>query len=88
MFHANYSMIITSSTFTASAKEAIRKSPRIRGTEIEGLKRQFRKYFVITKPPKVSMIDAIKEIFTGKKSKKIVKRNAKPVRVKQNRRKY
>ena len=89
MFHANYSMIITSSTFTTSAKEAIQKSPRIRGIEIDGLKRQFRKYFVITKPvKKQTTIEKITGIFTGKKPKKVVKRKAKPVRVKQNRRKY
>ncbi len=89
MFHANYAMIITSSTFTTSAKEAIQKSPRIRGMEIDGLKRQFRKYFVITKPvKKPTTIEKITIILTGKKPKKIVKRNPKPVRVKQNRRKY
>ena len=90
MFHANYSMIITSSTFTASAKEAIRNSPRIRGTEIIGLKRQFKKYFVIKKPKKKSTFEKFKEKFTGKKTKKVIRRKTKvvkrPVKTKQNKR--
>ena len=88
MFHANYSMIITSSTFTSSAKEVIQKSPRIRGMEIIGLKRQFRKYFTITKPvKKPTTIEKITNILAGKKSRKTVKRNIKYVRVKRNRKK-
>ncbi len=79
MQRAKYSMIITSSTFTPSAKEAIQKSPRIRGTEIEGLKRQFRRYFAITKPVKKSRIAKIKEAITGKKQKKRVKKNVRIV---------
>ncbi len=74
MFHANYSMIITSSTFTPSAKEAIQRSPRIRGMDIVGLQKQFRRYFVIKKPEEKSTIATIKEIFTGKKSKKNIKK--------------
>lgn len=80
MQRAKYSMIITSSTFTPSAKEAIQSSPRIRGTEIEGLKRQFRRYFVIRKPVKKSRITKIKEAITGKKPKKRTKRNVRVVK--------
>jgi len=80
MQRAKYSMIITSSTFTPSAKEAIQRSPRIRGTEIEGLKRQFRRYFVITKPVKKSRITKIKEAITGKKPKKRTKRHVRVVK--------
>jgi|APSaa5957512535_1039671.scaffolds.fasta_scaffold04223_8 restriction endonuclease Mrr len=85
MFRANYSMIITSSTFTPSAKEAIQRSPRIRGTDIEGLRRQFRRYFVIKKPKEKSMIEKIKGKFTSKKSKKIVKKKIiRPIRKTRN----
>ena len=80
MARADYSMIITSSTFTASAKEAIKKSPRIRGTEIIGLKRQFKKYFVINKPKKNSTYEKFKEKFTRKKPKKVLKRKTKVVK--------
>ena len=69
MFHANYAMIITSSYFTKDAKFAIKKSPRIRGMEIDVLKREFKKYFHIEKPKEKTMADKIKEQFFGKKSK-------------------
>jgi len=67
MFHAKYALVITSSHFTESAKRAIRNTPNIRGMEIDGLKRQFRKYFVIKKPPKESLIGKIRKKFTPKR---------------------
>jgi len=85
MFHANYSMIITSSTFTPSAKQAIQRSPRIRGTDIEGLKRQFRRFFIIKKPKEKSTIEKIKDKFTRKKPKKNFKKKiVKPIRTSRN----
>ena len=76
MFNANYAMIITSSYFTPSAKKAIRDTPRIRGTDIEGLKRQFRKHFNIVEPTKKSIKEKIKKILTGKrKARRVIKKS-------------
>ena len=45
--HANYAIIITSSTFTPSAFNTLRQYRKIRGITINGLKKEFRKYYHI-----------------------------------------
>ena len=69
MHNASYAMVITSSHFTESAKKAIKETPRIRGMEIEGVKRQIKEHFKkeSRKPKKESFAEKIKSTITGKK---------------------
>lgn len=65
MKHATYALVITSSQFTQPAKDVLKKTPRIRGMEITGLKREFRRNFKITKPiQKKSTFFKITSMFT------------------------
>ena len=64
MQNATYALVITSSHFTKSATEAIRNTPRIRGMSINGLKKEFKKYYRIKKPAEKKTIGSkIKTIF-------------------------
>lgn len=70
MYNYSYAMVITSSNFTNSAKETIQKTPRIRGTEITGLKRQIQYYFKkeSKKSREISTIKKITNKIIGKKN--------------------
>ena len=72
MYNATYALVITSSHFTESAKKAIKNTPRIRGMEIEGIKRQIKEHFKkeSRKPKKESFVEKIKSTITGKKKPK------------------
>ena len=64
MRNATYALVITSSHFTKPATEVIRNTPRIRGMAINGLKKEFRKYYRIKKPvEKETLRSKIKTIF-------------------------
>jgi len=64
MQNATYALVITSSGFTKSATEAIRNTPRIRGMGINGLKKEFKKYYRIKKPVEKKTIGSkIKTVF-------------------------
>ena len=66
MLNATYAMVITSSHFTESAKNVIQQSPKIRGMEIEGLKKKVREHFrkEIKKPKEGTLFEKIKHKIT------------------------
>jgi len=69
MQDATFALVICTSHFTKPATEVIRNTPRIRGMGINGLKREFKKYYIIKKPKqKKTNMSKITSIF--KKTKK------------------
>jgi len=72
MYNSTYAMVITSSHFTESAKKAIQNTPRIRGMEIEEVKRQIKKYFrkESKKSKKETFVEKIKSTITRNKKPK------------------
>lgn len=62
--NATYALVITSSQFTEPAKVVLKKTPKIRGMAINGLKREFRRNFKIVKPvQKKSTLTKLGEFF-------------------------